>query len=191
MLLYSLIIKFELVTASIFRKFFNFSFLKQQPELHTPNAQLLKNAQNEKRINYNFSTESSLNFNTEWLLLAHKLYKVTDSILLTSLNAPNLHLNSVRNHSLIFYLHLLSSYNKFIAVILFLDLKKKFNLEEENTELLRDTESFYFLKTNTPKLYMPLTSLIYPNSLSNLNFVNKKTLSSILEQNLSLNKQNR
>lgn len=97
----------------------------------------------------------------------------------------------MRNNSLVFYLHLLSSYNKFIALILFLDLKRKFNPEDGHTELVSHGEAAYYLKTNASKIYTPSTFLIHPSFFSNLNFFHKKILSSILEQNLSLNKQNR
>jgi hypothetical protein len=125
------------------------------------------------------------------LLLAHRLYKVTNSLNLVELQEPNLQLNKARNSSLALHLHLLTNYRKLVAVILFLDVKNKFNLQSVCTESLSLDESNYYLQVKNNKLYTPSTFLINPNFFNNMSFFNKKTLIGLLEQNVNLNKQNR
>jgi hypothetical protein len=73
------------------------------------------------------------------------MYKAVNSIKLLELSIPNLNLNQLRNNSMILHLHLLQNYRSFIAIILFVDLKKQFNLEVFKKDSLIENESAYHL----------------------------------------------
>jgi hypothetical protein len=79
------------------------------------------------------------------------MYKAINSIKLLELNAPQLGLNQLRNNNIILQLHLLPNYKSFTAIILFVDLKKQFNLETFKGDYLTTYESTYSLRHHTPK----------------------------------------
>jgi hypothetical protein len=89
--------------------------------------------------------------NHDWLLLAHKMYKIVNSIKLLELNIPNIELNKLRNNSIILHLHLLQNYRSFVAIILFIDLKKQFNFENFKNNSIILGESEYYLRHSTSK----------------------------------------
>jgi hypothetical protein len=147
MLVYSIIAKFEILTLSVIRKFFSFGHNMEASDSIEISDEGVGN--NESFIKPTLNPKSS-NINTEWLLLAHRLYKVVQSINLVDLQVPDLQLNQARKNSLVLHLHLIDNYREFVAVVLFLDLKKKFNLEVFNTNSLDEIEKSYYIQANTP-----------------------------------------
>ena len=188
MLVYSIITKFEILTLSIVRKFFTFGHNIDISDSTEISDKCVEDSESlvKPTFNANYS-----NINTEWVLLAHKLYKVVHSINLVDVQVPDLQLSQARKNSLILHLHLVDNYRKFVALVLFLDLKKKFNLETFNTNSIGEIEKSYYIQANTPFFYKNTTILVNPEFFNNLNFFHKKTLTNILEQNLNLNKQNK
>jgi hypothetical protein len=188
MVIYAILAKFELLTFTIFRRFFNFGSVKTDYDydycLDTSNKELKLNDYTIPNIKSNIN-------NLDWLLLAHRLYKVTNSLNLVELQEPNLQLNKARGNNLALHIHLLTNYRKLLAVILFIDVKNKFNLQRVCTESFSLNESKYYLQAKNTNLYTPSTFLINPNFFNNMSFFNKKTLVNLLEQNVNLNKQNK
>lgn len=92
---------------------------------------------------------------------------------------------------MVLHLHLLNDYRKFVALILYLDLKKGFNLQTLETEFIHQGEFNYYLQINTPSMYKASNILVNPDFFNSANFFNKKILLGVLTQNLNLNKQNR
>jgi hypothetical protein len=119
------------------------------------------------------------------------MYKATNSIKLLELNVPHLGLNQLRNNSIILHLHLLPNYKSFTAIILFVDLKKQFNLEIFKGDYLTTHESAYSLRQETSKYNVILDGQRTVNFFNSFDFSSQKVWINILEQNLNLSKQNR
>lgn len=188
MLVYSIITKFEILTLSIIRKFFSFGHNLDMSDNTEISEKCVESSESSLKPTFNAGYN---NINTEWVLLAHRLYKVVHSINLIGVQVPDLQLSQARKNSLVWHLHLVDNYRKFVAIVLFLDLKKRFNLETFNTNSIGEIEKLYYIQANTSFFYKNTTILVNPEFFNNLNFLHKKTLMSILEQNLNLNKQNK
>jgi hypothetical protein len=104
---------------------------------------------------------------------------------------PNLQLNNSYNKSIALNLHLINNYQRLVAIILFLDSKYNFNLRAMKKEYLVNDESSYYLSSNNTSFFNKSYALVNPEFFNNLNFFNKKSLITILDQNLNLSKQNR
>jgi hypothetical protein len=143
------------------------------------------------------SSSKSLNLcetnviNQDWLLLAHKMYKTVNSIKLLELHVPNLELNKLKNNSMLLHLHLLPNYKSFTAIILFVDLKKQFNLEVFGNDYLTNIDSTYYLRQHTPNYNSILDGQTTVSFFNMTDFSSQKVWVNILDQNLNLSKQNR
>jgi GH35 family endo-1,4-beta-xylanase len=96
------------------------------------------------------------------LLVAHRLYKVVNCIKLVESQAPDLYLNHARKNNLVLHLHLLNSYKKLVAIILYLDLKKKFNLRSLEADFISDSEVSHYLQINAQDLHKNLNVSVNP-----------------------------
>jgi hypothetical protein len=119
------------------------------------------------------------------------MYKTVNSIKLLELSIPNVELNKLRNNSIVLHLHTLPNYKSCIAIILYIDLKKQFNLETFKIDSLTRGELPYYLKHQTPKYNSILDNQTTIALFNTTDFYSQKTLAGILEQNLNLSKQNR
>jgi hypothetical protein len=119
------------------------------------------------------------------------MYKTVHSLKLLELGVPNLELNRLRNNSMILHLHLLPNYKSFIAIILFVDLKKQFNLETSKNDYLTTCELPYYLSHRTSKYNYILDGQTTVSFFNVMDFSSQKAWVNILNQNLNLSKQNR
>jgi AAA15 family ATPase/GTPase len=103
------------------------------------------------------------------------MYKAVNSIKLLELHLPNLELSRLKNNSMVLNLHLLSNYRSFIPVILFLDVKKQFNLEIFKNDYLTTTESTYYLAQHTSRYNAILDGQVTVSFLNMVDFSNQKT----------------
>jgi hypothetical protein len=102
------------------------------------------------------------------------MYKTVHSLKLLELGVPDLELNKLRNNSMILHLHLLPNYKSFVAIILFVDLKKQFNLESPENNYLTTHESPYYLSHYTTKYNYILDSQTTVSSLNLVDFSSQK-----------------
>jgi hypothetical protein len=119
------------------------------------------------------------------------MYKTVHSLKLLELGVPDLELNKLRNNSMILHLHLLPNYKSFVAIILFVDLKKQFNLESYKSNHLTTHESSYYLSHYTTKYNQILDGQTTVSFFNLIDFSSQKAWVNILNQNLNLSKQNR
>ena len=122
MLTYSFVSKLELLASSILQSFFSFGNDVEEED----SLDYIQDNINTK--NWTFKVNDKT-INTEWLIVAHRLYRVVHSLKLSELQVPNLYLSQSRKENISMRLHLLNSHQKFVAIALFLDSQKSFNLQ--------------------------------------------------------------